>query len=190
MIRRAAVIAAALLLAPLAGAQAVAQSIQLELGVTLDPDSGEVIIEESIRVLGEAVANFRLPPEFSLKGMKIEGPGSRLNRKDGVWTLRFEGPNDHRVTLNFRGDLAPPGDASGGPAGPGRAVAGPEGSYLPGSGGWYPDFSPDRFTFGLDIDVPEDQRAVAPGRLVSESVAEGRYRVRFVADWPVEIAVV
>ena len=186
MILRAAVIAAALLLAPLAGVQAVAQSIHLELGVTLDPDSGEVIIEESIRVLGEAVANFRLPPEFSLKGMKIEGPGSRLSRKDGVWTLRFEGPNDHRMTLNFRGDLAPPGGASGGPAGPAGAVAGPEGSYLPGSGGWYPDFSPDRFTFGLDIDVPEDQRAVAPGRLVSESVAEGRYRVRFVADWPVE----
>jgi hypothetical protein len=186
MIPRAAAIAAALLIAPLAGVQAVAQSVHLELGVKLDPHSGEVIIEESIRVLGEAVANFRLPPEFSLKGMKIEGPGSRLTRKDGVWTLRFEGPNDHRMTLTFRGDLAPPGGASGGPAGPGGAVAGPEGSYLPGSGGWYPDFSPDRFTFGLDIDVPEDQRAVATGRLVSESVAEGRYRARFVADWPVE----
>lgn len=163
-----------------------AQSVHMELGVVLDPASGEVVIEESLLVRGEAVAHFRLPQELSLRKMKIDGPGSRLSRKDGVWTLRFEGAIDHRMTFVFQGVLASLGDAVGGAAGPGRAVAGPQGSYLPGFGGWYPDFSPDPFTFGLDIDVPEDQRAVAPGRLVSETVKDGRYRARFVADWPVE----
>ena len=163
-----------------------AQSVHMEIEVRLEPQSGEVVIVESLQVRGEALAHFRLPPEFSLKNIKIDGPGSRLSRKGGVWTLHFEGAIDHRITLVFNGVLASIGDATGGAAGPGRAVAGPEGSYLPSFGGWYPDFSPDPFTFVLDIDVPQDQRAVAPGRLVSESVEEGRYRARFVADWPVE----
>lgn len=181
MIRLIAVMAIALLLAP----RAMAQSIHMELELSLDPHSGEVVIEESLEVLGEATASFRLPPELSLQSFKIEGPGSRLSRKDGVWLLHFEGAIDHRIRLAFHGILAPPG-AAGGAAGPGVAVAGPEGGYLPGSGGWYPQFAPDPFTFGLAIDLPEDQRAVAPGRLVSETVEDGRYRARFVADWPIE----
>ena len=46
------------------------------------------------------------------------------------------------------------------------------------------DFGGVPFTYTLDIDVPEDQRAVAPGRLVDETVADGRYRARFRVDWP------
>ena len=175
MIRRAAGMVFALALA----APALAQQIRMELGVTLEPGSGAVVIAETLEVLGEAVANFRLPPALSLRQMKIEGPGSRLSRKDGVWTLHFEGAMDHRMRLAFSGVLEQA-------AGPGTAVLGPDGGYLPGSGGWYPDFFPDPFTFGLDIDLPETQRAVAPGRLVSETVEDGRYRARFVADWPVE----
>ncbi len=181
MIRLIAGIAIALLLTP----QAMAQSVHMELGLKLDPHRGEVFIEESLEVLGEATASFRLPPELSMQNMKIEGPGSRLSRKDGLWSLHFEGAIDHRMQLSFHGILAAPGEGRGA-AGPGSPVAGPEGGYFPGSGGWYPQFSPDPFTFGLDIDVPEDQRAVAPGRLVSETVADGRYRARFVADWPIE----
>jgi hypothetical protein len=161
-----------------------AQSIHMDIEVRFDPQSGEVALVELLQVSGEAVATFRLPPELSLKSMKIDGPGSRLSREDGVWTLRFEGAIDHRMALVFGGVLAAPGESGGGAvSGP---VSGPEGSYLPSFGGWYPDFGDDPFTYTLAIDVPEGQRAVAPGRLVGETAEEGRYRVRFEADWPAE----
>ena len=99
-----------------------AQSVHMEIEVRLEPQSGEVVIVESLQVRGEALAHFRLPPEFSLKNIKIDGPGSRLSRKGGVWTLHFEGAIDHRITLVFNGVLASIGDATGGAAGPGTTA--------------------------------------------------------------------
>ena len=180
MIRALAAVLAALLFA----SPAWAQSVHMEIEVRLDPKSGEVTLVELLQVRGEAQATLRLPPELSLKSMKIEGPGSRLSRKGSVWTLHFEGAIDHRMVLVFGGVLAAPSEPGSG------AISGLEGSYLPSFGGWYPDFGATPFTYTLDIDVPEGQRAVAPGRLVSEAVQEGRYRARFESDWPAQDMVV
>ena len=56
-----------------------------------------------------------------------------------------------------------------------------EGSFLPGGSGWYPEPA-TRFAYRVTLSVPADQRALVPGRLVSENLPAnngGRYRARF-----------
>ena len=60
-------------------------------------------------------------------------------------------------------------------------MAASEGSFLPAGSGWYPEPAV-RFAYRVSISVPADQRALVPGRLVSESLpanSGGRYRARF-----------
>src|SRR5262249_30093128 len=59
----------------------------------------------------------------------------------------------------------------------------PEGSFLP-LVGWHPALAAGAFTYDVTVDVPAGQRAVAPGRLMEEREADGRYVARFVFDKP------
>ena len=182
MTRVAALLLAAVTLGlPAAGAEIPLTRVHHDLAVTLDPASRALAVGDAIRVIGEAAAALRLPPGFAMNLMRIEGPGATLSQTDGVWRLRFAGATEHRITLGYRGTLPPLGETA-----PGQAAAGPAGSYLPGGGDWYADFGGDPFTYTLEVDVPEDQRAVAPGRLVDEAVSDGRYRARFRFEWPAE----
>ena len=186
MTRLAALLLVALALWPQAApGQTQPVRVHHDLRVTLEPQHGKVVIDEELRVIGAASAVLTLPEGFAMNRMKIEGPGSTLKSKDGVWRLGFKGAAEHRMTLTYRGPLATFDEAARG-----AAFAGTQGSYLPSRGGWYPDFGAELFTYTLEVDVPEDQRAVAPGRLVRETVADGRYRARFAVDWPAEDVVV
>ena len=158
--------------------------IHHQLRVTLEPGIGAITVIDRLRVEGGGVAVLKPPPGASMNQTAIEA-GATLRIRDGVWRLTIRGPATYETTLGYRAILVPPkGSAS--PGGPAQGVVGPEGSYLPGGTGWYADFGERTFTYTIDIDVPEDQRAVAPGRLASEEVADGRYRARFVFDRPAE----
>ncbi|RZI43377.1 M1 family peptidase [Herbaspirillum sp. HC18] len=67
-------------------------------------------------------------------------------------------------------------------------MASGEGSFLPAGAAWYPQPAP-LFAYRLDVSVPSGQRAVAPGRLVSESIPTGEgqaYRARFEFAQPAD----
>ena len=156
-----------------------------DLHVTLEPNYGRAMIGEELRVIGAASAVLALPEGFGMNRMKIGETGATMKRSDGVWQLDFEGGAEHRMALTYKGPLARFDEAERG-----AGFTGAEGSYLPSRGGWYPDFGADLFSYTLEVDLPDDQRAVAPGRLVHETVAEGRYRAKFAVDWPAEDVVV
>ncbi|MCH7930271.1 MAG: M1 family peptidase [Proteobacteria bacterium] len=158
--------------------------IHHQLRVTLEPGTGAITVVDRLRVEGGGVAVLKPPPGASINQIAIGG-GITFGSRDGRWEIGFHGSMMHEATIGYRAILAPPKGPEG-PGGPAQAVVGPEGSYLPGGAGWYPDFGDRPFTYDLTIDVPEEQRAVAPGRLASEEVADGRYRARFVFDRPAE----
>jgi aminopeptidase N len=57
----------------------------------------------------------------------------------------------------------------------------PQGSFLPAGSAWYPRPA-QLFSYRLSLSVPADQRALVPGRLISEDLplhGAGRYRARF-----------
>ncbi|MDP3842676.1 MAG: M1 family aminopeptidase [Oxalobacteraceae bacterium] len=60
-------------------------------------------------------------------------------------------------------------------------MAASEGSFLPAGGAWYPQPAA-RFTYKVSVSLPAGQRALVPGRLLSEQLptdASGRYRASF-----------
>lgn len=67
-------------------------------------------------------------------------------------------------------------------------MASPEGSFLPAGSGWYPRPAP-LFSYRVAVSVGGGQRAVVPGRLVSETLPAGgasRYRASFELARPSE----
>jgi aminopeptidase N len=190
MIRLTLVVMAVIALGPtMASGQSSQVRIHHDLGVTLDPASGKAVITDDLRVLGAGSARLELPEGWSLNRMKLQGPSTKFSKKDGVWQLSLGGGAEHRISLRYKGKIGPI-DTIRLSAAARTPSAGPDAVYLPSRGGWYPDFGDEMFTYTVEIDVPGDHRAVAPGALVEESVADGRYRARFAVDWPADDLVV
>jgi aminopeptidase N len=190
MIRLTLIVMAVMALGPtMAWGQSLPVRIHHDLGVTLDPASGKAVITDDLRVIGAGSARLELLEGWGLNRMKLHGPSAKFNKKDGVWQLSLGGGAEHRVSLRYKGKIEPL-DTIRQSVAVRTPSAGPDGVYLPSRGGWYPDFGDEMFTYTVEIDVPEDYRAVAPGTLVEEGIADGRYRARFAVDWPAEDLIV
>ena len=67
-------------------------------------------------------------------------------------------------------------------------MASEEGSFLPAGGAWYPQPG-SLFTYKVSVSLPAGQRAIVPGRLLSEQVPtepDGRYRASFEFAQPAD----
>jgi len=164
-----------LLLLPLA---AVAMP-RLDLDVRLDPASRSLNVTAT---LGDAkgLAGFTLAPEFEITAMIIDGrrvnprpdargrhalpAGAREVRIDYRATLAATAALDHRDVLRDR-----------------RALAAPEGSFLPGAALWYPDPG-RRFAYRVRLTLPAGQKGLVPGELLKESDGAEGYRAEY--DYP------
>ncbi|MSQ20036.1 MAG: M1 family peptidase [Betaproteobacteria bacterium] len=60
-----------------------------------------------------------------------------------------------------------------------QPVADERGSFLPASGFWHPVLNEGFSSYQVQIDVPDPHRGIAPGNLIVESTAGGRYRATF-----------
>ncbi|HEY0844009.1 MAG TPA: M1 family aminopeptidase [Noviherbaspirillum sp.] len=107
------------------------------------------------------------PVKVLAAGRDGEVRGWRVAMPAGIKTLRLEYGGtlpaldrglDHRGVLRS----LPP-------------MASAEGSFLPAGGAWYPQPAP-LFSYRLTLTVADGQRAVVPGRLVSEDVPEDSAR--------------
>lgn len=160
-----------LLLPLLAAAQA-----RLELDVRLDPASRR--FEASARLTdSQSIAGFALAPEFEITALAVDGrsiqprrngrgryalpAGSRQVRIAYRATLAAATALDHRDVLRYR-----------------VASAAPEGSFLPGAAGWYPDPG-RRFAYRLALALPAGQKGLVAGDLVNETDRADGYRAEF-----------
>jgi hypothetical protein len=64
-------------------------------------------------------------------------------------------------------------------------TAGPEGSFLPASAGWYPDTG-KLFSYRVSLALPAGQKGLVPGELVEESDTKTGYRAVFDFPHPAE----
>ena len=163
-----------LLLPLLAMAQA-----RLELDVRLDPPSRRFEASATLTD-SQAIAGFSLAPEFEITALAVDGrsmqpmrdgrgryalpAGSRQVRIAYRATLAAATALDHRDVLRYR-----------------VASAAPEGSFLPGAAGWYPDPG-RRFAYRLALALPTGQKGLVPGNLVKETDGADGYRAEF--DYP------
>jgi hypothetical protein len=179
----------AILLAwPLAGGPAAASGKTPHHDITLhlDPATGEVSARDAVRMTGGGPTVFHLSTDFSVTGVTVDGRPAPPGRHANTLRIDLGRSGDHVVAVSYRGRLEPLAKDS--PAwGSGKAAAGPDGGFLPAGSGWYP--WPDEgslFTYRLDVEVPEGQRVVAPGRLVEEAGPPGHYRAVFASEAPTD----
>ncbi|MDJ0894716.1 MAG: M1 family aminopeptidase [Alphaproteobacteria bacterium] len=179
--------ATALVLAGLAGiGPALAGPPQLDLDVRLEPAgrtlevTGRIVLEP-----GPGTVTLALAPRFEVTRFAVDGREAAVQRGPrGAWQATLaSGQDDHVLEIDYRGTLAPldEGQGRGGGVGP---VADPRGSFVPERAGWLPRVDGKVFTYRITLDVPEDQRALVPGRLDAEAVEAGRYRATFTSETP------
>lgn len=139
--------------------------------LSLDPASREVRVRMQATLPAGAERRFGLSRGLILQALTVDG--QTMDPAAHAWPV----PTGRPVDIAYRARLPSLESARASPAL--TPFADPEGSYLRQIG-----LIPGAFTYDVTIDVPAEQRAVAPGRLVEERQAEGRYIARFVFDKP------
>jgi hypothetical protein len=159
-----------------------------QLRVRIDPDTQRLAGSDSIRFDAPRRVTLLLSARFRIETLSVDqrriAPPARpaqglqrivlpaASRIDLRWSgelARLDQTLDHRQTLGY--DL--PASAR-------------EGTYLPSGSGWYPMVEESLERYTLELDLPQEQRGLVPGRLQSESQAGGRYRARFEFRQPAE----
>jgi len=163
---------------------AAATEVEHDIDVRFDPATRELDIVDRVAVPAGGEVRFRIAPWLAPVG--AEAAGSALSPQgDGTaWQVALPA-GAVVLTLRLRGTV-PPLPAHGRRQAWSGAGAGAEGSAVTAWSGWLPDFGRERFRYRLSIEVPGDQRAVATGRLVDETLSPAGHRVTFVGDQPGE----
>jgi aminopeptidase N len=173
-------------LALLAQAPALAALAQLDLQIALDPATRRL---DAVALVKPEAREFRFELHEALTVTVASTNGRHLkviaNGRDGAlrrWRLALPG-GATSLRLEYGGTL-PALDRSLDQRGVLRGLppmAAGEGSFLPASGAWYPQPAA-RFAYKVSVSLPADQRALVPGRLLSEQLptgAAGRYSASF-----------
>ncbi len=145
------------------------------VNLSLDPAARGLHARIRVSLPAGTERRFGLGRGFALQALTIDG------RTVDPAAQRWRVPTGRPVEIAYRATL--PSLESVRASGEFTPFADPEGSYLPLFSGRQ-ELVAGAFTYDVTIDVPAGQRAVAPGRLVEERQAEGRYVARFVFDKP------
>jgi hypothetical protein len=143
--------------------------------VSLHPATRELDVRMRLTLPASAERRFGLGRGFALQALTIDG--QTMDPAAHSWPV----PRGRPVEIVYRARLPNLGAARASPVL--TPFADPEGSFVP-LVDRHTGLVPGAFTYDVTIDVPAEQRAVAPGRLVEEREAEGRYIARFVFDKP------
>jgi aminopeptidase N len=140
-----------------------ARAADLDLSLTLDPDTGRASVAA---VIGVAADHFSLAADLGAAGVTIDG---KAVRPDGSGRYALTKPQ-----AEIRYSFALPRFAAARDIG----FIDPAGSLLLGSG-WYPDWGAETISYAIRLDLPATQRGLAPGTLIEESTVGGRYVARY-----------
>ena len=164
----------------------------LELEVTLDPAA------RSLRAVAQWSApssevRITLHPTLEVESVALDGASLRAASAPAAggfrtWSVALPRPGKLRIA--YAGTL-PPIEAGLDHRDVLRSLppmASPQGSFLPAGSGWYPAPTP-LFTYRLALSLPDGQRGLVEGRLVSEEPVRaggGNYRAVFEYTAPAE----
>jgi aminopeptidase N len=172
-----------LVLAALIPASAGSTTPHHDMDISLDPERRDLTVTDRVRLEGGGRITFLLSANFVVTGFTVDGRTQGVARIGNRWHVDLGAFGMHSLVFSYRGRIKPlPPEPR--PRHPVEAAAGAEGTFLPGSAEWYPHPRDKKFTYRVAVNLPEGQVAVVPGRMESESVADGRYRAAFVSEVP------
>jgi len=176
-------------------AQAGVTDIHHDLSIELNPVTRTLKATDTITLTGNATVQLALGREFTLQHLTLDGHTLPLtpnaDTTDGLsrWHVPLgEQLASHVISVRYTGTLAPLKTTTDQRDVLQRlpAMADNTGSYLPASSAWYPQLGDTPFTYTLTLDLPDPQRGIVPGKLIEETLQQGRYRARFAFNHPAE----
>jgi hypothetical protein len=186
----AAVVGACLVAAEPAQAAPIA-ALHHELSVALDPAKRSVRVSDRITFLGSGPMVIELGQRFAVSRLELDGiavpRGQRADGDPRRFTLALANEGTHQIDIDYAGELAPlDAPQHRDTLGDLPPMAGAQGAFLPAGSGWVPGLGDETFSYRVTVEVPPDQRALVPGRLVSEQAAQDAYRAVYEFAQPAE----
>jgi hypothetical protein len=167
----------------LSTAHAVGEPPNHRLEVRLDPASNKIEISDRITIRGAGPIQFRLAPRFAITGLRVDGNPKRVEEGAHIVQVDLGEDGAHTVDLEYEATLPPTDRSQIGGFGP---VISDDGSYLPAGSGWVARITDGDISYHVTVSVPEPQKAVATGRLITDGRVDGVYRASFVEKRPSE----
>lgn len=173
------------LLSPALPAQDSRAPLRHDIAVVLTPSSGEILVKDSLVVVGRDEYRFQLAPWLAIESLAVDGTPVDVHRQGHDYRVLLADAGQHRLDFALRG-VVPPRDDERQPSAGLRSSSGSDGAYLPGYDGWIAHDGIATIAYRLQVSVPLPQRAVATGRLVSEHTDAGFYSAVFEVTQPAE----
>ena len=144
----------------------VAAAPDVALDVRLDPATREF---SAVAELWRPPRDYQFTPHPSLSVRRVDKERSGLMRIEYGGTLP---PLDRNIDWRRMLQALPP-------------MASPEGSYLGSASGWYPQ-PRALFTYRVHLRVTGKQKALVPGKLISENTQDDSYEATFEYEAPAD----
>lgn len=163
-------------------------AVDYDFSVRIDPASRALQGRGVITIAGGGAATLVLGRRFQVTQTRAGKNALAAPVRDAAGVQRWEVGGARRIEIEWHGELDPLDAtldhrqvlAAAVP------VSGAEGSFLPEASRWYPRIEGALVRYRLTLDLPQEQRGLVAGRLVSEEIANGRYRARFEFPYPAE----
>ncbi len=150
----------------------------------IDPQSRRLEAVDRISLPRGGVVSGTLAWDLEIQGLEARGRPLALERVGERWTARVDSTAPVQLTMRYAGTLPMVAAARRGESV--TAFAGAEGVFLPAGSGWLPRTAEPWIRHRVRVEVPAPYRAVATGRLDSETDDGRRFAAEFVADHPGE----
>lgn len=159
-----------------------------QIRVRIEPDAHYLEGRDSIRFDAPRAATLVLSARFRLDSLVVDARSIEVPDKAAAGFQRITLPVARRIEMRWSGKLAPLDQNLDhrGTLTYAEPASGKQGTFLPSGSGWYPAVDESLERYSLELDLPQEQRGIVPGRLVEESQAGGRYRARFEFRQPAE----
>jgi aminopeptidase N len=156
----------------------------LDLEVTLDPATRQFSAIATLTDDRDLQA-FRLGRDYEVTALKLNG--RPFDAKGRLAKADFRLPaGTRKLVMDYRATLPPTPELDHRQVlGQRGGTAGPEGSFLPASAGWYPNTG-QLFSYRVSLALPVGQKGLVPGDLAEESDTHAGYRAVFVFPHPAD----
>ena len=156
----------------------IAASFEHRVEIDLQPASGEIRIQDQLKVEGITEFRFRLAIWLAHIDVEVDGVRVELKHQGGDTVIDLPDIGVYQIDFDMHGKV-PARDEENTRELTSSSAA--DGVYLPGYDSWIPHPVGMPMRYQLEVNVPITQRAVVTGKLVDERLGDNTYRASFVS---------
>ncbi len=153
-----------------------APPVSHDIEVTLSPASGAIEIRDRVILTGRDRFSFLLAPWVVIDRVTLDGAAVKARPQGRGHIIELPDSGRHELRFALKGKLPLRGTEQAASA---HGSSGSDGTYLPAGDAWIPHDWSGPVEYRLSVRVPAGQRAVATGKLLTESTEGETYLATF-----------